>query len=296
MKQVKYGDSSFTFRYEMDPSMDIASISGVNITVTDMSGSDLIAETAATIYTATTLDAAVSYDDSTITLASGASAVTEGDRLYIASATGPEEEVVVKSYNSSTRVVTLKNNVEEDHSSGTAVRGMWATYAADFSTVTTFTAGKQMRVVWEFTGSDDPSVTETYVIALYAAGVSDFWGEYNARYPVQAEMLDSKDKDKLETIIKDEFRVELKLAGIEYDRVVDQPLMTQGIMRYGRKMVLEGSGDADKYEYEIAVRSWNEWLTRVRDNMIIWTDNDQDGAIEDSEAVVHAPRSFVRHL
>lgn len=296
MSEVKYGDDSYTLRFEYPTGWDVDNITGVNIAIYDTGGSEALAATAATLYTATTLDAAASAGTNTITLASGASALQPGDRIRIAdSASGPAEDATVAFYNSSTRVVTLADDMDEDHASGAAVDGLWCTYAADFSDTDTFPKGKEFRVVWSPQGSDDKDSSEIITVAGISYASSQFWADFKDDYPTDYDKLDGRNLTRYEEKRRAEFGDELNTAGIELNRVVDQPRFRAGFALYVRRFILRGTGDADTEERKVADQAWNGWWEYTVRNSSIWTDTDQDGTKDTAEEVKRDPFFGVRY-
>jgi hypothetical protein len=167
MRRIAYNDTSFALRLEYPSEWNANAISGVTVEIDDKSGDFVLSEDDCTLYTPTTLNAAVASGASSITLGTGAAVVKAGDRLSIASSTdGPREECEVQAYNSSTKVVTLVSKLAYGHASGAAVVGCFCEYALDTSTVADFPKGKEFIITWTpsainapgtHTGSDNAS-------------------------------------------------------------------------------------------------------------------------------------------
>jgi hypothetical protein len=288
-RQIPYNNAAATLRYEYDPSWDPQTITGVTLTVTDLGGSELLAADAATLWTATTLSAASSVGDTTITLT--AATLSPGDRLSIAaSADGPNEEVVVKHYNSSTKVATLTLELKYGHASGTAVKGMWATYDIDTSVVATFPAAKQVRLVWTPAGSDDLAHTEKGEISIYAAGVPDFEGWMSRNYSVESENVRGRGPNAFEHLHTDaieELRIDLLDRGLLINRVVDLSVIAPSVYALARLMVVRGGGDNFSHEQTEALKEYTRKFERLC-SLAIWTDDNQDGIRADNEIDDHS--------
>ena len=285
MKQVKYGDSSFLMRLEMPRSWDIENISAVTIGIKDSSATELLSAQSATLYTATTLNGALTATSMAATLANTATAVTTGDRLRIAaSAAGQAEDIVVRSYNGSTYTIELDEELADAHSDGTAVHGMWATYAADFSDTDTYTAGKIIEVTWT-PDSDDEAYTERYTVGKTEFAASQLWDHYSTLYPTNWETVKgtgNRNLDSLETLIVDLFAAEFKRRQLEIDRLRDQNLFHVGLLKFAHKTLLEDGGDSTANELEEAKESWVKWFEDVTKSTI-WTDDDQDETLDEPE-------------
>lgn len=292
-KQIKYGDSSFTLRGEFGDDWDMANLTGVNITIRDTANTDLVAETAATLYTATTLGAASAKGDEYVALAGTPSAVSRGDRLYIAkSDLGPAETIVVHSYDSANKYVTAEDELKYSHSSGTAVKGMWATYAFDVSTVATYTKGKEIVVEWD-PNTDDPAYTEQYVIGDVAAALPGFWSDFAGIYPAVWEIAQGRNIDNLEEQILMMFNQELADEGLDPDRIVDQNIIKPTLIKYARFIILADEPDEEHYK-----RSEAQWVSAFKGlkRLPIWQDLNQDGDLDDAEEETHDFAPIMRYI
>lgn len=281
MRLIQYNDSSFTLRFEYPAGWNAQSITGVNITITDVEGNSLLAATAATLYTATTLGAAASVGDSTITLASGASAVSPGDRLQIAaSTTGPTEDITAQSYNSTTRVITLERELRYAHTSAAAVKGLWCTYALSTSTTTTWTKGLQVLIDWD-PDTDDLPVRERGEVVISAYGPADFVERFRTIYPDEYDAF----VDNLNNLVEEARRqldTSLLSHGCLMDRIQDQSLLTPVLAALVRRLIAFSGGDRSEHEQDVA----NKEYARLFDELTrlpIWADDDQDGIRDEEE-------------
>jgi hypothetical protein len=288
-RQIPYNNAAATLRYEYDPSWDPQTITGVTLTVTDLGGSELLAADAATLWTATTMSAASSVGDTTITLT--AATLSPGDRLSIAaSADGPNEEVIVKYYNSSTKVATLTLELKYGHASGTAVKGMWATYDIDTSVVATFPAAKQVRLVWTPAGSDDLARTEDGEISIYAAGVSDFAGYFTRNFSREARIVAARGPSGFEDLHADsilEISAKLQFRGLLMDRLVNQTLLKVPIAQMARLIVARAGGDRWAAEIEQARKDFQIAFEDLC-SPALYSDDNQDGVQSENEIDDHS--------
>lgn len=294
MKQLPYGDSSYTFRLELPETWDIESITEVTLGLDSLSGEELLADEAATLYTATTLNGAVSAGGMSITLAGGADAVDEGDRLRIAaSASGPHEDVQCDYYDSSGKVVYLTRALNEDHATGAAVYGMFATDVVDLSG-SDFTLGLQLWATWT-PDTDDRPIKDKFQIANVEYQASDFWNVFAVRFPTEYEAAQARDLEVLEAVYRDEFQQHLYINGINIDRVDDRASIEPGFMRFARLQLLESMGDEQAAEWELARRSWVDWVTEFATKTVVAQDTNMDGAVsKDNEVKIHEPVFFER--
>jgi hypothetical protein len=284
VRQIPYNNSAATLRFEYPPNWVAQTITGINIQITDLDGTDLLAATAATLWTATTLSAAASVGDSTITLT--AATLSPGDRLEIAaSASGPKEQIEVRSYNSSTKVVTLARDLRFAHANTTAVKGLFATYDLDTSTVATWPKSKQVVLIWIPAGSDDLPHHERGEVANFDFGVPDFEERFRALYPTEAMVLahrghDGFGKHYQETLRH--LRVHLWSRGLHLERVKNTEIVAPSMFALARLLVVRGGGDKLAHEQDAAEKEFRAQF-EVLTSEPIWVDQDQDDARDDAE-------------
>lgn len=284
MKKLKYNDSSQTVRFEMPHDWLIESITGVNIQITNNSNEDILAATAATLYTSTTTNAAVAVGDGTVTLAGGASAVVPGDRLRIAaSVAGPAEDIEVESYNSSTKVITLARDARYAHTTGTAVYGMFVTYALDTSDTDDFPLGLQCSVLW-IPDTDDLTVRERYEVIAYKS-YSEIQKTFAALYPREYTIVES-DWEYFEEEARAEIRLATEAQGLIFDRIVEHEL-TNTVLRAGiRWLAVVGGGDKWVSERTQARKDFDRQLGYLM-KFPAWQDTDMDNVKDDNEIDSH---------
>lgn len=283
MRQIPYNNSAATTRFEYPPNWDAQTITGINIQITNLEGSDLLAATAATLWTATTLASAAAVGDSTITLT--AATLSPGDRLEIAaSASGPKEQIEVQSYNSSTKVVTLARDLRYAHANSTAVKGLFATYDLDTSTVATWPKSEQVLLIWIPAGSDDLPHHERGEIASFDFAIPDFEQRFRVLYPTEAMVLARRDdgfrKHCLETM--KQLRIHLWSRGLHLERVQNTEVVAPCALSLARLLVVNGGGDKLAHEQDAALNEFTRNFEILCSNPI-WVDSDQDNAREDDE-------------
>jgi hypothetical protein len=277
--KVLYGDSSFTLRVNLPD--DYLTPSSPTITVKDENGSDLLAATAATVYTATTLGAACSAGDEYIELDSGASAVSPDDRLLIeASSSGPREVVECSYYDSSNKYVYLKDYLKHAHANSTAVEGHYITYALDVSTTATFPENKEFEVIWTL-GTDNPNLVEHGEIVKFATRLGELATVFKGRYPREWEAFGDS-----WTIYEDSamrrLRAEFKVDERDWDKLVSADSAMELVMSQIALLMVHSGGSEWQDEYEKYYEDRNrmaEWFKASTQ----WFDDNQDYDIDEAE-------------
>ncbi len=280
-KQVLFGDSSFTFRGSMRD-WDAANVSGVTLTITDTGGTSMQAATAATLYTQVTISAATSGTN-TVTLSAGAGNVTAGDWLKITS--GAREEIEVLSYNSTTRVVTLVDDLQYDHDALSTLDALFCTVAVDVSG-STYTKGKQLRLLWTPAGTDDLPYTELAEVSGSVLGGSEFFEELRTVYPLQFGDSDPPRVDALEQIARRRLENDLKARGCNMNRIQDSGLTIAPLVELAHLLAVQGGDSSFADEIERAQDSYNREFEKLV-TQPIWVDDNQDG-VEDLDTEVQA--------
>lgn len=279
---IKYNDIT-TLRINIPEEWDRENITSITVTVKDEGGTSL-STGAATIYTATKLDAASAAHATTITLFTGASTLYPGDKIMIGAAGEIKEVREVISYNSTTRVVTLEE-LRYAHADDAPVIGMWATYALDTTTVATWTEGLEIWIRWN-PNSTDPEYVQQAVIGSTAFASEGFWGRFERMYPTEYTAVKSRDAEGFLNDVKGLMKMEMADKGFDIDKIQDMDLLQVGLVRRARLLSLEGSGNADELEYNRADTLWNKWLDIVS-HLPIWEDRDGDETVDEEEVTVH---------
>lgn len=283
IKQIKYNASSFILRFEFPDDWAAASVTGVNIAITDAGGSSLLASTAATLYTPVALASAASRGDATVTLGGTPGALSRGDRLLIAaSAAGRDEIVEVDSYNSSTKVVSLRHTIQEDHTTTTALYPCWCTYDLDTSTTATWAAGTECTVLWTPDTGDHP-VTELYVIGKTDFGSSETIDRFRVQYPSMYQARDRSGIEDIEREARERVWMHCKARNFDLNRLTDQTLMVPSVVEMMANLIASGGGDAAEYEQ---ASTWERFTREFElfSSLTVWTDDNQD-LIQDEEEV-----------
>lgn len=294
-RQVPYNNSAATLRLEYPPNWDAQTITGINIQITDREGTDLLAATAATLWTATTTAAAAAVGDQTITLTSAT--LVPGDVLEIAaSADGPQERVTVYNYNSSTKVATLARSLTKAHTSGTAVKGAFATYDLDTSTTATWTKAKQLLIKWIPAGSDDFEVHELGEVSTSRLLIPDFEQRFRALYAREARTVSQRKSEApfadLHSEAIEYLSVSLLSRGLLVERIQDVALAAPTVLTYARYLVNLDGGDRYAAEITTSLSEHNRQFELLC-NLPIWTDDDQDEIRDEAEIDDHSGRQLL---
>jgi len=284
-REVKYGDSAYSLRFECPESWDIENLTSpyVKVRFDSTSSGDLLTSQNCTRIDIEALQTDALFGTRTISLgAAQAVELKPGDRIWINNGDdGPGEAVTVESYNATTFIATLESDLLFDHATGTACTALWVTYSADFSG-STYTKGYQFVITWEPQGTEDLDVREMATVA--SGGFYDiaFWGSLESRYPNVGTLVDPSRRDGLAELIRDDYRTELASYGFDVDRAMDSPLFQSGLQLYAHYKILTGGGNEWEYELGVAKTEWTEFIDRIR-ALEIWIDKDQDEALDDGE-------------
>ena len=296
-KQLRYDTASNPVRVELPAEVKIAADTAIYLTVYDDDGDAIVARAAATRYASTTLSAAVTVGDSSFTLASGAGALEPGDRVRILdSDLGPDEDVLIHHYDSTTRTAYTVESMRASHSSGAAVVGMWATGDIDTSDEDTYPTAKTIILAWEH-GSTETSaykfLTELYQIGQLGWGSNDALDRFATRFPDLALKIQDRRLRVLDEARR-ELRWECQARNCDIDRVVDQELLMLPLML---KMAVIAAGVSDQYatEREELLAEYTRQFDRFL-AMPIWVNHGDDLAKSDDEIQSHQPLTWSRGM
>ena len=289
-REIKYNDSSQSLRLEYPSHWRAELITAITVAIADESGGALLAATAATVYTATTLASAASLGAVTCTLTGTAGNLAVGDRIRLS---GPVEDCTVKNYNSTSKVATLERALLADHAISSAVYPLWCTYALSTSTVATWPMGLECVLRWTPTG-DDLQLTEYAIVSGAAFGAKAYRERFAAIYPSEYEVAQAR----LEAVYEEaRSRIRYRMAGknLDIDRVVDQEILMPVLIDMMRYLIVCSGGNSFATERE---NSWANFLMSedVLTSQPIWADDDQDGAQDEAEVETHEPFRRARGL
>jgi len=286
MRQIRYGSSAHVLRLEYPIEWDPTAISGLTVAISDIAGNALLAAAAATLYTATSIDGAVAQYAETVTLDSGAGALSPGDRILI-SGVGGDERRTVKDYDSTNKIVTLDQQLKYDHADDSVVSGIWGIYSLDASDTDAWTAGLGLRILWTPAGTGSPITEEGEVVktALEIAGIEQLIKDnYERAYNALVEPT-----DRLARVIAEaqrQIRAELSSDGFSIDRIVDQDAIASTVAAKVA-YIWTLNGDINMEDERNALLKEYEARKGYLQRLAAWTDNDQDGIQDEYEVTDH---------
>ena len=269
-----------------DPSL----LSSLTVKIADFEGVELVADTEASIYAASTLSIDSRRYARSITLTVDDDELVVGDLIRIVGSLGSEEHVV-KGWNSSTLTAELENHVDRDFAAGSLVYRLSSSAVVDFSDTETFPAGLQMVVTWTPTGTGGPLTRLAEIEESLQADVADFTTKFRALYKRAYRALTTPE-DNLDTVLsaaQDELRTDLLDRGLDISRIKDQRILTPPLMA---QVALMWARDGDENTademvvYQKAYSAAFEKLCRKP----IWQDKNGDGVLTDDEVNVHPPQ------
>ncbi len=290
MKQINYDADDNIVRLEFPPEWKAADISGLTIAIHDRSAVEMLAATAATLYTATSIDMAsgVNAYTSEMTLDSGAGDLVAGDPLLITGIAGTEL-ARVQGYDSTNKVVTLEHPLEYDHDDDDAVYRRSATYELDTTDTDAFTAGLVMVLTWKPAGTGG-ATKELAQIAKAAVYVDELALRFSRLYPRAYSAITDPVNRFADVAAEAQRQVqgELLAADLDMNRVVDQGVLVPAIMSKMALMWSLNGDDAMEYEHGVLSLEYDKQIGFLK-NQPIWQDLDQDSIEDDDEVSDHAP-------
>jgi len=90
MRQITYNLATNSLRFEYPEEWNPKTVSAVTLTILDLDATELLAASAVTLFTATTLDGDVDKYSSSFTLDSGTDSLTKGDVIMLSGIEGDE--------------------------------------------------------------------------------------------------------------------------------------------------------------------------------------------------------------
>lgn len=291
-KKIIYGGETM-LRLEYPLTWNVDNLSAVNVAIHDRAGNELLASTAATLFTATTLEGAVTAGSYEVALNSGTDEVFPGDVLVIAQSSAPAEEIEAEYFTGSTYTVTTKRPLLYDHPDDADVYGCFALYDLDASDTDTFELGEQLVISWIPTWTDSPveggdTVRERAEVVAYETRVADFQQRFASTFPREYEAV-TEPLDRFEDIYYEarrQLKTELALRGLDMDRIVDADLLGPVLMNKMRWIILVTADESYIDEREACMAEYNRQFELLC-NSTIWVDNDQDNVLDDDELTTH---------
>lgn len=262
---------------------DLAALTGVTLQIANTSAVELLAATAADLYTQTTLDAAADRFDRSITLDAGAEDLEIGDILRITGVAGYEDHVV-RGWDTTNKVATLDLVLNRDFEDGATVDRLSAVCSVDLSDTDVFAPGTQLVLTWTPAGTGAPMTLLAEVEADDQINVADFTKDFKALYPRAYDAL-KEPADRLDVVLRlaqDELRLVLSARGLDIVRVKDQRLLNPLLMALvARYWTLNGDKEMsdERTVIDAAYSTAVEGLCKLP----IWVDSDGDGIEDDGE-------------
>lgn len=268
-------------------SWDISMLSAVSLQIADHNAVELMAATAASLYTQTTLDGAASQFDRTITLDAAAGALEIGDIIRIEGVSGYEDHTI-RGYDATNKLATLELTLNRDFEDGATVDRLSAVCTVDLSDTDVFAPGTQIVLTWSPTGTGAPLTLLAEVEANDQINVADFSKDFKALYPRAYDAL-KEPADRLDIVLRlaqDELRLILSQRGLDMARVVDQRLLNPPLMALvARYWTL--NGDKEMSDERAVIDSMFSAMVEGLAKLPIWVDLDGDGIEDDGETDNH---------
>jgi hypothetical protein len=288
MKQLRYSNAVNPIHFEFPPEWNPKDITALTLTIKDQDATELLAATAVTLFTATSLDGDVNAYASSIILDSATDTPEIGDLLLLQGVEG-DSIVKVKAYDSSNYTVELEGILDYDYADDEPVYGMFGNINVDLSNTTTFTLGQVVTLIWTPTGTGQ-AVTTVAQVSKSALDLEGVIGEFKDVYPRAWDAL-SKPTGRLATVFEkaeSEIELELRAENMEIQRIVDQDEIKHALMT---KVVLIWLNDGDENKKDERDYTWKIYGQQmaVLKKLAIWTDDNQDEIKDDSEVSDHEP-------
>lgn len=286
MKQIPYDNSSVPLKIACPAEWAIEDLTGVTIKATDDNAVELLADTAATLYTATTIDGAISQYDETFVLAAGSDSPAVGDTMKLV---GPAsvEYITVKGYEASTLTVTCDDIIDNDYDDGDDVYGLDISYSFDTSVVATFTAGLVFTITWTPAGTGIP-IKDLYQIGKFATDVEGIRKRFSRLYP-RAYNAFKEPVERLADMVREaEIMVSLELeAGkMDYNRIIKHDMLAQLLMAKMAYLWTMGA-DEDLLDERESLSAAYSGMFGLVSTLPLWSDTDQDEKVDDDEVTTH---------
>jgi hypothetical protein len=277
--RVLYGDATATIRRELPESFD--SVTAGEITIYDTGGTELVAATAVTVPTATTLASAVTAGEKTCTVAGGT--WEPGDILRIEdSNSGPPEDFEVESFNATSKVITSKERFQYAHANAAAVSARWVTYVWDVSTTATYTNLLEGTFEWATWTPDNPGITNSWVISKRELAVGGLEHEFANLYPHYYAVVEDDAWGDFEQNAYIELEQNFAPYGQDFMNLISTRAAKRLLMVQIAYLIAWGQGSVWESE-RTAMHTELDRLITLFKQQRNWFDTDQDLAREDEE-------------
>jgi len=286
MRQLRHGSSAQPIHFDLPAEWDPTLLSALSVAVNDRDGAVLMSADAATLYTATTLDGAVSRYSDEITLASGAGALKIGDALLLVGAEG-ELRAIVKGWDNATKTAQLEAFTELEFADGDAVYGTFADYSLDVSDTDVYTAGIVIELIWTPTATGR-IISQQVQVSNSVLDIAGLELQFQDAYERAYDAFKSP-RDKFDRMVKQAERQlsnELEADGLDIQRIVNQDDITPMVMAaMARAWVM--NGDKDSEDERMHIGAEYDRQIGILKKMVISTDDNQDGVEDDDEVGAH---------
>jgi hypothetical protein len=291
MRELRHNSASETIRLAYPHGWDPADITGLTLTINDRAGNELAEAAAATLWTPTTLNGAVSAYTTSLTLDAGADDLEPDDLIMLDGAGGIEIQTV-KGYDSATKLVTLDSILRNGYSDGDAVYGMFAVIEIDLSDTDVFPVGKELVLIWTPAGTGAPFTENGAIFKYRQIDSAGFEGLFRDLYP-RAHLGLTQPRNRLPSVLriaKQEIKTRLLAKDPTFDitKIRDQNLIEPSLMA-SCAVIWARDGDQvledERKEYKDALLTAIETLAALP----IWIDPDEDNIQDTGEISAHPP-------
>lgn len=290
---ITYTKHTSVVRISFPTDWDPSALTGLTLTVDDNAGNELLATSAATIWTSTTLDSAASQYDTALYLDAGADNLEIGDIVRIEGLLGREDHTV-KGFDPSTKIATLETILGRSFEEGAAVNALNALIAVDFSDTDDYAPGTQLVLTWTPTGTGSPYTILAEIEAFNQIEVAEFIEEFKAIYPRAYSALITP-ADRLRVVLRNaqaRLRMDLLSRNLDVARIKDQRLITPPLMALVA-MIWAINGDDELMEERKVLSGEYGTLLEILCALPVWVDSDGDGIEDDGETQDH-PKYYER--
>jgi len=291
---MKYSSDSEIYRVNFPSGWSAEDLTEMSLNIYDSAGEALLEDSAFTLYTATTLDGAVSRYEDSLTLDSEAGDLAPGDRIMIVG-TGVSEIRTVKGYDSTNRIVTLETTVDNQYDDGDSVYALHATADLDLSDTDVFEQGAVLTIEVIPVGTGAPFTERATLLAYQQLDTEGFSRDMEALYPRAYSALTSP-ANRFEAVlnsVREKLRKDMLLQSGRFNinTIRDSSVLGPALMALcAFNWTLNGDdGLADERK---AYQNEYEAEKRVLASLPIWADSDED-LIEDDEETTSHPHIFL---
>lgn len=280
--------------------MDAPPASTVTLGVYGYGGTVLLAaSTAATVFAPAALASNAALGATsislTITPATGTDPVP-GDRLRIlgANSSALYEDVEVQTYNTTSDVATLRFALNNAHASGATVKGLFARYSLNVTTLSpAVSLGDEITVVWQDTGTLKHH-SQTYRITDNQTSDNALATRFRRMYPQTYALCEDR-FDEIVIATEARFRAAVASLGHRLEDIRDSEYLEQPRLALARVVALLDSGDNYELERAVAAEDWTAQYDLLKGTRL-WFDIDQDKDHDDEEITAAGSWRFSRGL